>query len=375
MLIGVPKEIKNKEFRVGLTPNSVSELVRHKHKVFVENEAGLGSGFSNEDYIKAGAQILETAEMVFAQAELIVKVKEPQIEEIKQLNAKHTLFTYLHLAPDPQKTQLLLKSQCCSIAYETVTSSSGELPLLTPMSEIAGRMSILAAAHHLQRHNQGAGILLSGVPGVKPANVVIIGAGVVGSNALKVAAGIGAKVIVLDKNLTVLRKLEAEYGNRIQTLYANHDNLIQSLKLADIVIGAVLVAGAAAPKIVAAKDLKLMKPGSVIVDVAVDQGGCFETTKTTTHENPTFIEQGIVHYCVANMPGAYPKTSTEALNNATLPYVIELANKGAKRAMSENLHLRNGLHTVKGTLCNQAVASAQELKYISLEEALELLAD
>lgn len=373
MLIGVPKEIKNNEFRVGLTPNSVSELFKFKHQIFIEDNAGFGSGFSNEDYLKAGATIVKDAAAVFEQSKLIIKVKEPQAIEIEKLREHHTLFTYLHLAPDTEQTKKLLESKACTIAYETVTNNEGQLPLLLPMSEIAGRMSIIAGANCLQKNNGGSGVLLTGVPGVEPATVVIIGAGVVGSNALKIASGMGAKSLILDKNISILRKLEQQYGNRIQTYYANQDNLKKCLKQADLVIGAVLVAGAAAPKIVSRSDLLLMKPGSVIVDVAIDQGGCFETARPTTHESPTFIENNIIHYCVANMPGAFPRSSTEALNTATLPYILELANKGIKLALSDNTHLRNGLHTVNGYLCNHAVAQAQTIEAIDLVKAISLL--
>ncbi|MFT6028855.1 MAG: alanine dehydrogenase [Oleiphilaceae bacterium] len=373
MQIGVPKEIKNNEFRVGLTPNSVSELVNFKHQVFIETNAGKGSGFSDEDYQKSGAKILKDAASIFEHSELIIKVKEPQKIETAYLRKHHTLFTYLHLAPDPEQTKQLLKSKSCSIAYETITNKEGQLPLLLPMSEIAGRMSIIAGASCLQKNNTGSGVLLTGVPGVEPATVVIIGGGIVGSNALQIASGMGARTLVLDKDMQVLRKLEQRYGNRIQTYYANQDNLKKCLKQADLVIGAVLVPGAEAPKIVSRSDLLLMKPGSVIVDVAVDQGGCFETTRPTTHELPTYIENNIVHYCVANMPGAYPRSSTQALNTATLPYILELANNGIKHALSNNIHLRNGLHTVNGYLCNPAVAKAQKIDDISLEKAISYL--
>tara|TARA_R110001592_G_scaffold88520_1_gene260673 strand:+ start:7095 stop:8219 length:1125 start_codon:yes stop_codon:yes gene_type:complete len=373
MQIGVPKEIKNNEFRAGLTPNSVSELLKYKHQVFIEHNAGMGSGFNDEDYQKAGAIILDDAASIFEHSKLIIKVKEPQAIETNKLRDHHTLFTYLHLAPDPEQTKQLLDSKACSIAYETVTNDLGQLPLLLPMSEIAGRMSIIAGASCLQKNNGGSGVLLTGVPGVEPAIVVIIGAGVVGSNALLVASGMGARTLILDKDIQVLRKLEQRFGNKIQTYYADQNNLRKCLQQADLVIGAVLVAGAAAPKIVSRSDLQLMKPGSVIVDVAVDQGGCFETTKPTNHEAPTFIENRIVHYCVANMPGAYPRSSTQALNTATLPYILELANKGIKHTLSNNIHIRNGLHTVNGYLCNQAVAQAQKIDAISLEKAISYL--
>lgn len=372
MIIGVPKEIKNNEFRVGLTPNSVSELSQHGHQLLVEHNAGLGSGFSDEAFQEAGARILTTATDVFAQAELIIKVKEPQSSERKQLTPAHTLFTYLHLAPDPQQTDELLASKACCIAYETVTNEHGQLPLLLPMSEIAGRMSVLEGAYFLQKSQKGRGILISGVPGVEPAKVLIIGGGVVGENALQIACGMGANVFVLDKNIQTLRLLEQRFGNQIQTYYANRENLKKCLQLADLVIGAVLVAGASAPKIVSRADLALMKPFSVIVDVAVDQGGCFETSRPTTHQDPVFIEENIIHYCVANMPGAFPRTSTEALNNATLPYIIELAQKGTLNALRDNRHLRNGLHTMNGQLCNQAVAKAQNRTAISLDQALNI---
>ena len=372
MIIGVPKEIKNNEFRVGLTPNSVSELYQHGHQLLIEHNAGLGSGFPDEDYQTAGAHILANATEVFAQAELIIKVKEPQPPERKLLSAAHTLFTYLHLAPDPLQTDELLASKACCIAYETVTNEHGQLPLLLPMSEIAGRMSVLEGAYFLQKSQKGRGVLISGVAGVDPAKVVIIGGGVVGANALQIACGMGAKVFVLDKNIQTLRRLEQRYGNQIQTYYANRENLKKCLQEADLVIGAVLVAGASAPKLVSRADLALMKPFSVIVDVAVDQGGCFETSRPTTHENPVFIEEDIIHYCVANMPGAFPRTSTEALNNATLPYILELAQKGTFTALRENRHLGNGLHTLKGQLCNQAVAEAQNKSAISLDQALKL---
>ena len=372
MIIGVPKEIKNNEFRVGLTPNSVSELSQHGHQLVIERNAGLGSGFSDQAFIEAGARILANADEIFANAELIIKVKEPQASERKLLGSAHTLFTYLHLAPDPTQTEELLASKASCIAYETVTNELGQLPLLLPMSEIAGRMSVLEGAYFLQKSQSGRGILISGVAGVEPAKVLIIGGGVVGENALRIACGMGAKVFVLDKNIQTLRRLEQAYGNQIQTYYANRENLKKCLQEADLVIGAVLVAGASAPKLVSRQDLALMKPFSVIVDVAVDQGGCFETSRPTTHEHPVFIEENILHYCVANMPGAFPRTSTEALNNATLPYILELAQKGTLNALKENAHLRKGLHTWKGQLCNQAVAEAQNRTAISQEQALSL---
>ncbi len=372
MLIGVPKEIKNNEFRVGLTPKSASELIHHGHQVYIEKEAGTGSGFSDLEYQQVGATILKTPTEIFDAAELIIKVKEPQACERSLLKAKHTLFTYLHLAPDLQQAEDLLASQACSIAYETITNASGQLPLLLPMSEIAGRMSVLQGAYYLQKSLAGRGVLISGAPGVEPATVVIIGAGVVGSNALQIASGMGARVLILDKNIQSLRVLEQRYGNRIQTFYANRENLVSCLKLADIVIGAVLVAGDNAPKLISRKDLSLMKPHSVIVDVAIDQGGCFETSRPTTHQDPVYSIDNITHYCVANMPGAFPRTATEALNNATLPYALELADKGIQHTLLTKPFIREGLHTWKGQLCNEAVAKAQNRRFVDAETALKL---
>jgi len=373
MLIGVPKEVKNNEFRVGLTPSSVYELCHAGHQVKVETNAGVGCGFENSDFIAAGAKIVEQAANIFQSSDLIIKVKEPQTLERAQLRPGQTLFTYLHLAPDIPQTQELLASGATCIAYETVTDNLGRLPLLAPMSEVAGRMSIQAGAHCLEKSQHGSGILLGGVPGVPPANVVILGGGVVGSNATQMAIGLGANVTVIDKSLDTLRHLNTLYGNKIKTLFSTKQSLAEQLLTADLVIGAVLIPGAQAPKLVSRMLLKTMKQGSAIVDVAIDQGGCFETSHPTTHENPIFIEEGVVHYCVANMPGALARTSTQALNNATLPYVLALANKGIKSALSENTGLLQGLNIVGGKLSCRSVALAQQIPVISLKSGLQLL--
>lgn len=361
MLIGVPKEIKNHEYRVGLTPASVREVVAHGHTVIVETHAGAGIGVSDEDYLQTGAQIVATAEEVFARAEMIVKVKEPQAVERRRLRANQVLFTYLHLAPDPQQAKDLLESGAICIAYETVTSDSGGLPLLAPMSEVAGRMSIQAGATCLEKSHGGMGVLLGGVPGVAPAKVTILGGGVVGSNAAYVAVGTGAEVVVLDRSLDVLRRLTAQFGPRIKTVFSMHDNVQEHVTTADLVIGGVLIPGAAAPKLVSRAMLGRMKPGAVVVDVAIDQGGCFETSRPTTHAEPTYQVDGVVHYCVANMPGGVPRTSTFALNNATLPYVLTLADSGVRNALEQDSHLRNGLNVARGHVTNREVA--QELGY------------
>lgn len=367
MLVGVPKEIKNHEYRVGMTPAGVHELVRFGHKIIIETNAGSGIGFDDESYRKVGAEIVQTAEEVFARAEMIVKVKEPQANECKMLKSNQLLFTYLHLAPDPEQTRGLLESDCVAIAYETVTDNKGGLPLLAPMSEVAGRLSVQSGAHALERHNGGSGMLLGGVPGVKPANVIVIGGGVVGLNAARMAAGLGADVTILDKNLETLKRIDDITNGRIKTLYSNYLNLEQAINKAHLVIGAVLIPGAAAPKLVTHSMLKNMKKGSVLVDVAIDQGGCFETSMATTHQDPTYVVDGVVHYCVANMPGAVAKTSTLALTNATLPYVIDLANKGWKDAVSGNVNLRNGLNICMGNVTYAAVANDLGYKYISPE--------
>ncbi len=373
MLIGLPKEIKNNEFRVGLTPASVHELCQAGHEVQVEKSAGVGCGFEDADFKTAGASIIQSAAEIFKAAELIIKVKEPQAEERALLHQGQTLFTYLHLAPDIPQTKELLASGATCIAYETVTDSHGHLPLLAPMSEVAGRMSIQAGAHCLEKSQQGRGVLLGGVPGVEPATVLVIGAGVVGSNATQMAVGLGANVVVLDKSLDALRHLDSLYGNRIKTLFSTKHTLADQLRLADLVIGAVLVPGAEAPKLVARKQLKTMKRGAVIVDVAIDQGGCVETSHPTTHAEPTFVVDNVVHYCVANMPGALSRTSTQALNNATLPYILELANKGIKAALSENSDLLQGLSIMRNQLTCSTVGLAQRRRAILPEEALQSL--
>ncbi len=373
MRIGVPKEIKVQEHRVGLVPASVHELHKQGHEIWIETQAGTGSGFYDEDYRQAGAKVVETADEVFAACELLIKVKEPQAEEICKLKPKHTLFTYLHLAPDPKQTEGLLHSGALCIAYETVEDRHGRLPLLAPMSEVAGRMSIQAGARCLERSQEGRGLLLGGVAGVPAADVLVIGAGVVGSNAVQMAVGLGARVSVLDKNIDTLRRLDQHYGNRIQTLYATGHALEQQLETADLVIGAVLIPGAAAPKLITRALLGTMKNGAAIVDVAVDQGGCCETTRPTTHAQPTFIEAGVVHYCVANMPGAVPRTSSQALNNATLPYILQLAKLGPKAALTANAGLLQGLNICRGDLCCAAVGEAQGVHSITPQAALEKL--
>lgn len=373
MIVGVPKEIKNHEYRIGLTPASAKELIEHGHKVIIEKDAGVGSGFNDQDFESAGAKIVASAVDIFNQAELIIKVKEPQHSERLALNPEQTLFTYLHLAPDPDQTTELLQSGATCIAYETVTDAQGRLPLLAPMSEVAGRMSIQAGAHCLEKSLGGRGVLLGGVPGVEPATVVVLGGGVVGSNAIKMAVGLGAQVIVLDKSLDTLRRLDLQYENRIQTIFSTRHELEEWVSKADLVIGAVLVPGAAAPKLVSRSLLKQMKPGSAIVDVAIDQGGCFETSRPTTHQDPTFVVDQVVHYCVANMPGALARTSTQALNNATLPFIMELANKGTKKALKENAHLRQGLNITKGKLTCPSVGLAQNIDSLTPEQGLDLL--
>jgi alanine dehydrogenase len=358
MQIGVTKEIKNHEYRVGLTPQGAAELVRNNHSVLIERNAGIAIGFGDERYVAAGATIAASAEEVFASADMIVKVKEPQPSECKKLRPGQVLFTYLHLAPDPEQTRLLIESDAVAIAYETVTDDRGGLPLLAPMSEVAGRMSIQAGAHALEKAQGGLGVLLSGVPGVPPANVMVLGGGVVGINAARIALGMGAQVTVFDVSLARLKELDNLYGPRLMTCYSSRTAIEQALNEADLVIGGVLVPGAAAPKLITRDMLRLMKQGSVIVDVAIDQGGCVETSRPTTHQDPTFVVDGVVHYCVANMPGGVARTSTLALTNATLPFVIELANKGYRRAVEENKHLRNGLNIHRGKVTYEAVALA-----------------
>ena len=370
MLIGIPKEIKNNEFRVGLTPSSVRELIAHGHQVIVENQAGNGIGKTNGDYLIAGASIADSAQDVFAKADMIVKVKEPQAVERRMLRPGQILFTYLHLAPDIDQTRELIDSEAVCIAYETVTASTGGLPLLAPMSEVAGRMSIQAGAHCLEKPHGGKGKLLGGVPGVAPARVTIIGGGVVGRHATMMAVGLGAEVCVLDRNNEVLKSIWTQFGSSVKTIYSTQDALDEYVLSADLVVGGVLIPGAAAPKLVTKSMIKQMNAGSVVVDVAIDQGGCFATSKATTHENPTFIVDDVVHYCVANMPGAVPQTSTFALNNATLPFVLALADKGYKRALGHDPHLLNGLNVHKGHLTIKEVAEVQGLNYTSAKTAL-----
>jgi len=358
MLVGVPREIKNHEYRVGLTPQSVRELVAQGHPVLVERDAGAGIGASDDEYRAAGAAVVDTAGEVYGRAELIVKVKEPQEAERKKLRPGQVLFTYLHLAPDPEQAKDLVASGAVAIAYETVTSENGGLPLLAPMSEVAGRMSIQVAAHFLEKPHGGRGVLMSGVTGGASASVVIFGAGVAGSNAAMVAAGMGAEVRVLDPSVDQLRRLESQLGSRVRTMVSMPAAAEEAVRGADAVIGTALVPGALAPRLVTRTMLGTMRHGAVLVDVAIDQGGCFETSRPTTHAVPTFVVDGIVHYCVANMPGAVPRTSTYALNNATLPFVLALAEQGWKAAMQRDRHLRNGLNICRGRVTNREVAKA-----------------
>jgi len=370
MLVGVLKEIKIHEYRVGLTPDSVRELIAHGHSVWVETHAGAGIGRSDDAYRAAGAQIAATPADIFAQADLIVKVKEPQAVERQMLRPGQTLFTYLHLAPDPDQTRDLIKSGAICIAYETVTDSQGGLPLLAPMSQVAGRLSIQAGAAALERAKGGRGILLGGVPGVAPAKVAVIGGGVVGENAIYMALGMAADVTVLDHNVNVLARLAQRFGAALKTVYSTRAALEEYVLQADLVIGGVLVAGAEAPKLVTRDMVRRMKPGAVLVDVAIDQGGCFETSHPTTHAEPTYAVDGVVHYCVANMPGAVPHTSTYALNNATLPYALALAEKGYKKALLENPHFLAGLNVCQGQVTYQAVADDLGYEYVDPRTAL-----
>lgn len=370
MLIGVPKEIKNHEYRVGMVPASVRELIAHGHKVMIQSGAGTGISVSDEDYKAVGAILVADAKEIFHSADMIVKVKEPQPEECLMLHENQILFTYLHLAPDPGQARLLCDSHCIAIAYETVTDDQGGLPLLAPMSEVAGRMSIQAGARSLEKSQGGRGVLLGGVPGVEAAHVVVLGGGVVGTNAIRMAMGMEAQVTVLDRSIRRLKELDLQFGSKISTIYATSDAIERYVLQADLVIGAVLIPGAAAPKLVTKGMLSQMRPGSVIVDVAIDQGGCFETSRPTTHAEPTYILDGVVHYCVTNMPGAVPRTAAFALNNATLPFILELANKGYKAALLENPHLLNGLNVYHGQLTHQVVAKDLEQSYLSARDAL-----
>ena len=370
MIIGVPKEIKTNENRVGLTPMNAAALIASRHTVYVETNAGLGSGFHDSHYKEVGAKILKTAKEVYSKADMIIKVKEPIAPEYKLIKKDQVLFTYFHFAAAKELTDAMVKSGCIAIAYETVQKADRSLPLLTPMSEVAGRMAIQEGAKYLEKVMGGRGILLGGVPGVEPANVVVLGGGIVGSNAAKVAAGMGANVTILDVNIDQMRYLDDVMPKNVRTLMSNAYNIKKAIKEADLVVGAVLLPGAKAPKLVTRKMLKDMKPGAVIVDVAVDQGGCIETCSPTTHENPTFVIDGVVHYCVANMPGGVPVTSTLALNNATLPYALQLANKGWIKACSENNELKLGLNVVQGKITYKGVAEAFKMNYVSPEEAI-----
>jgi len=372
MKIGCPKEIKPQEFRVGLTPNAVKEILLNDHKVYIEKNAGLGSGFSDEDYKGVGANIVSTAEELFETSEMIIKVKEPQKSERKLLKKEQVLFTYLHLAPDPDQTHDLLASNCTAIAYETVTDHCSGLPLLAPMSEVAGRLAPQVGAWTLQKANGGRGILLGGVPGVEPANVVIIGGGVVGANAAKVSLGMGANVTILERSIAKMRHLDDIFQGNVKTVYSSAGNTAKLLQDADLLIGAVLVPGATAPKIVSKDQLSSMRNGAAIVDVAIDQGGCFETSKATTHEDPIYEVDGVMHYCVANMPGAVARTSTIALGNATMPFIIALANQGWRKACGSNPHLLNGLNIHNGFLTYNAVGEALNIKVTKPEDALSL---
>ncbi len=370
MLLGVPKEIKVHEYRVGMTPASVREVINHGHEVVMETGAGIGIGASNDDYTGAGATIADTAEDVFARADMIVKVKEPQAGERALLRPGQILFTYLHLAPDPDQTKDVVYSGAICVAYETVTDAHGGLPLLAPMSQVAGRMSIQAGAHCLEKEQGGAGVLIAGVPGVAPAKVVIIGGGVVGENAAYMATGLGADVTVLDRNVDTMRALVVRFGNSVKTLYSTALTIEEEVLKSDLVIGGVLVAGAKAPKLVSRDLVSRMKPGSVVVDVAIDQGGCFETSKPTTHADPTYVVDEVVHYCVANMPGAVSYTSTKALTNATLPYALEIANKGYKKAAKENPEIAKGINIYQGKVTHKGVSDAFDMDYEPLESLL-----
>lgn len=370
MLIGVPREIKPHEHRVGLVPSSVRELVAHGHQVVVEANAGAGIGIDDEAYREVGASIVPTAEEIFALAEMVVKVKEPVPSEYRLVREEQILFTYLHLAADLPQTEALLQSGCVAIAYETVTDSRGRLPLLAPMSEVAGRMSVQVGAHLLEKLQGGAGILLGGVPGVHAAKVVVVGGGVSGTNAIRMAMGMEAQVYVIDKSLDRLYELDLQFGPMLNTIFSTVAAIEQHVTTADLVIGAVLVPGAAAPRVITRAMIRQMRPGSVFVDIAIDQGGCAETSRPTTHDNPTYVEEGVVHYCVTNMPGAVPRTSTFALNNATLPFVIALANKGFRKAILDDPHLANGVNVLHGKLTSEAVAKSLGIAATPLRQAL-----
>jgi len=372
MLVGVPKEIKDSEYRVGLVPSAVRELARNGHRVLVETSAGLGAGLSDDNYRSVRAEIVPDADQIYARSELIVKVKEPLAPERKKLKAGQVLFTYLHLAADPEQTADLMASGVIAIAYETVTSAHGTLPLLTPMSEVAGRMAPHVGARCLEKENGGRGVLLGGVPGVPPADVAILGGGVAGTHAAVISAGMGATVSVIDRNPDALRRVATQLGARVRTVFSTSDAIETLCRRADLVIASVLIPGAAAPKLITAETVKGMKPGSVIVDLAIDQGGCSETSRPTTHSSPTYVLYDVVHYCVTNMPGAVARTSTFALNNVTLPFVLALADKGYRRALGEDEHLRNGLNVCEGRITHRAVADALKLKFTPAEAALRL---
>ncbi len=363
MRIGVPTEIKTQEYRVGLTPESVGELTNAGHTVNIQSGAGLGSGFSDEEFADVGANILPDADSVFSKSTLIVKVKEPQAEEIKRLTPNHTLFTFLHLAADPDQSNGLANSKCTAIAYETVTDKSGRLPLLAPMSQVAGRMSMQVAAWALMKTRRGRGILLGGVPGVSPAKVAIIGGGAAGTNAAEIAIGMRADVTIFDRSSVRLAELDAQFSGSVKTMYSTAASIDAAIREADLVIGAVLLPGAAAPKLISRQQLKNMKRGAVLVDIAIDQGGCFETSKPTTHEDPIYEIDGIMHYCVANMPGAVPRTSTYALGNVTLPFVMKIANEGVRTALQNDPHLANGLNVAEGFIAHEAVARDLNMEF------------
>jgi alanine dehydrogenase len=372
MLVGVPKEIKDSEYRVGLVPSAAGELIANGHRVIIERNAGGGAGLGDADYEAVGAQIVPTADEVYERAELVVKVKEPLAQERKKLRPSQALFTYLHLAADRAQTDDLIASGAIAIAYETVTSAQGTLPLLTPMSEVAGRMAPHVGARCLEKENGGRGVLLGGVPGVPPADVVVLGGGVAGSHAALIAAGMGATVTVVDRNPEVLRRISNQLGTRIRTVFSTTDAISTLCRRADLVIGSVLIPGAKAPKLITAETVRAMKSGAVIVDIAIDQGGCAATSRPTTHSAPTYTVDEVVHYCVTNMPGAVARTSTFALNNVTLPFVLALAEKGVRRALGEDPHLRNGLNVYEGKLTHRAVAQALGLAFTQPEAALRL---
>ena len=370
MKVGVPKEIKVLEYRVGMIPSGVKELVNEGHEIFVETDAGMGIGMTDQDYIDAGASILSTPEEVFDISELIIKVKEPQLNECRMLKTGQVLFTYLHLAADPEQAAALVKSGVTAIAYETVTADNGSLPLLTPMSAVAGRLSIQAGAYALQKANGGRGVLLGGVPGVKAGQVLIIGGGVSGAHAAEMAVGLGAQVTILDLSSDRLNELSNKFGDKVSTRVSSKELIKELVIESDLVIGAVLVAGAAAPKLVKKEHVKQMRPGSVMVDISIDQGGCFETSKPTTHAEPTYIVDDVVHYCVTNMPGAVPRTSTFALTNETLPFIKSLANRGWQSALKNDQHLKNGLNVHEGSINFEAVADELGYSYKSPDEII-----